>query len=71
MDMPLNKLGVAIRVMRIANRRGKSISWAAKRLEKDYKKLLAYQQGRNANLQKIYEEMQQGMLQGEEHDHEH
>jgi hypothetical protein len=67
----LTPLGIAVRVQRIARRRGKSVSWVKKRFLADLKRHRAYQQGQAAKIKEIYEQMQQQMLQGEVHDHEH
>jgi hypothetical protein len=68
-DLPLLEEGVLLRVTRIARRRGKSRTWISKRFHADVRRLKQYQREQAAKLQKIYEEMQQAMLQGE-HDHE-
>lgn len=68
--MPLNELGIAIRVKRIANRRGKSASWARKRFQHDLKRHRTFQQEQTAKMKEAYEEMQRQMLQGEKHEHE-
>lgn len=70
LKMPLNELGIFIRVSRLAKRRGKPESWLMKRWLSDIKRHRQYQQEQAGKLQEIYEQLQHDMLQGE-HDHEH
>lgn len=69
-DLPINENGIALRVERIAERRGKSLAWARKRLAKDLKRFRTYQQEQTAKMQEILEQMQKQMLPEQEHDHE-
>jgi hypothetical protein len=70
LHIPLNELGVLLRVTRIAKRRGKSQTWISKRFNRDLRLQKGNERKQRAKLQEIYEQMQQGMLQGE-HEHEH
>jgi len=62
LDLPINKLGILLRVTRIAKRRGKSKRWIQERFRKDVKRYNQHWHEQDAKLKEIYNQMQQDML---------